>query len=78
VLVHAHIEISSTLDAALKVPALPLDGESPCCPARSYPSDLVGNVEQCMYCKGACRELLRVVLVVEAGCMDRQPPIFQK
>jgi hypothetical protein len=68
--VYAHIGISSTLDAVLKVPALPLDGESPCCLAQSHPSNLVGNVEQCVYCEGACRESLRVVLVVEAGYMD--------
>ena len=71
VLVHVRIRISSTLDAALKVPALPLDGESPCCPAWSHPSDLVRNVEESMYCEWARWESFRVVLVVEAGCMDR-------
>jgi len=40
-----------TLDAALKVPALPLDGESPCCPIWSHPSYLVGNVEEGMELK---------------------------
>ena len=59
------------MDAALEVPALPLDGESPCCPAWSHPSDLVRNVEQGVYCKWACWELFGFVLVVEAGCMDR-------
>jgi len=44
VLVHAHVWVSLTVDAVLKVPALPFDGESPCCPAWSHPSDLVGNM----------------------------------
>jgi len=60
-----------TLDAVLKVPTLPLDGESPCHPAWSHLSDLVRNVEQGMYCEWACWKLFRVVLVVEAGCVDR-------
>jgi hypothetical protein len=33
-------------DAALKVPTLPFNGESPCCPTWSHPSDLVRNVEE--------------------------------
>jgi len=60
----------STLDAALKVPALPLNGESPCCPTWSHPFDLVRNVEESMYCEQARQELFRLVLVVEAGCVD--------
>ena len=70
-LVHAHIQVLSTLDAALKVPTLPFDGESPCCPAWSHPSDLIGNVEEGMYRKQASWELFRLVLVVEAGCVDQ-------
>jgi len=69
--VHAHVQISSTLDAALKVPTLPLNGESPCCPTWSHPSYLVGNVEEGMYCKWAHWEAFRVMLVVEAGCVDQ-------
>jgi hypothetical protein len=65
-----HVWVSSALDAALKVPALPLDGESPCCPTRSHPSDLIRNVEEGVYCERACQKLFRFVLVVEAGCMD--------
>jgi hypothetical protein len=67
VFVHVHIWISSTLDAALKVAALPLDGESPHCPAWSHPSDLVRNVEEGMNCEWARWESFRVILVVEAG-----------
>ena len=70
-LVHAHVQVSSTLDAALKVPTLPLDGESPCRPTWSCPSDLVRNVEEGMYCKRARWESFRLVLVVEAGCVDQ-------
>jgi len=69
--VHVHVQVSSTLDAALEVPALPLDGESPCCPTWTHPSDLVRNVEEGVYCEWARWELFGVVLVVEAGCMDR-------
>ena len=68
-LVHAHIWVSSTLDAALKVPTLPLDGESPCCPTWPHPSDLVRNVEEGMYCERACWKSFRFVLVVEARYM---------
>jgi hypothetical protein len=57
----------STLDAALKVAALPLDEESPYCPAWSHQSDLVRNVEEGMYCEWAHWESFRVILVVEAG-----------
>ena len=69
--VHARVRVPSTLDAALKVPALPFDGESPCCPAWSHPSDLIGNVEEGMYRKQASWELFRLVLVVEAGRVDQ-------
>jgi hypothetical protein len=65
-----HVWVSSTLDAALKVPALPLDGESPCCPTWSHPSDLVRNVEEGMYCDRARWKSFGLVLVVEARCMD--------
>jgi len=67
---HAHVRVSSTLDAALKVPALPLDGESPCCPTWTHPSDLVRDVEEGMYCEQARWESFRVMLIVEAGCVD--------
>jgi len=69
-MVHARIWVSSTLDAVLKVPTLPLYGESPCRLAWSHPSDLVRNVEQGMYCEWAHWELFRLVLVVEPGCVD--------
>jgi len=59
------------VDDALEVPTLPLDGESPCCPAWSHPSDLVRDVEQGMYCERAHWELFGFVLVVEAGCMNQ-------
>jgi len=59
------------VDNALEVPTLPLNGESPCCPAWSHPSDLVRDVEQGMYCERACWEPFGFVLVVEAGCMNR-------
>jgi hypothetical protein len=61
----------SALDATLKVPALPLDRECPYCPARAHPSDLVRNMEQCMYHKQACWESFRPVPVVDAKCIDR-------
>jgi hypothetical protein len=69
-LVHVHVWVSSALDAALKVPALPLDGESPCCPTRPHPSDLVRNVEEGVYYERARWKSFRLVLVVEARCMD--------
>jgi len=69
--VHAHVQILSTLDAVLKVPALPLDGESPCCPTWSHPSYLVRKVEEGVYCKWARWEVFRVMLVVEAGYADQ-------
>ena len=69
-LVHAHIWILLTPDAALKVSALSLDGESPCCPTWSHPSDLVRNVEEGVYCERACWKSFRLVLVVEAECVD--------
>jgi len=59
------------VDDALEVPALPLNRESPCCPAWSHPSDLVRDVEQGMYCERARWEPFRFVLVVEAGCVNR-------
>jgi len=71
VFVHAHVRVLSTLDSMLKVPALPLNGESPCCPAWSHPSNLVRNVEQGMYGERARWESFRDVLVVEAGCVNR-------
>lgn len=70
VLVHARVWVSSTLDGALKVPALPLDGESPCCPTWSHPSDLIRNVEEGVYCERARWESFGIVLIVEAGCVD--------
>jgi len=68
--VHVHVQVLSTLDAVLEVPALPLDGESPCCPTWTHPSDLVRNVEEGVYCEWACWESFGVVLVVEAGYVD--------
>ena len=68
--VHVHVQVSSTLDTALEVPALPLNGESLCCPIWTHPSNLVRNVEEGMYYEWACWELFRVILVVEAGCVD--------
>jgi hypothetical protein len=38
-------------DAALKVPTLPLDRESPCRPAWSHPFDLVRDVKEGMDCE---------------------------
>ena len=71
VLVHTHVRVLSTLDATLKVTTLPLDGECPCRPTRSHPSDLIRNVKQCVYRERACWESFRPVLVVQAKCVDR-------
>jgi len=68
--VHVHVRVLLTLDATLEVPALPLDGESPCCPTWTHPSDLVRNVEEGMYCEWVCWESFGVMLVVEARCVD--------
>ena len=70
-LAHVRVRVESTVDDALEVPALPLNGESPCCPAWSHPSDLVRDVEQGMYCERAHWEPFGFVLVVEAGCADQ-------
>jgi hypothetical protein len=70
VLVHACVWVLSTLDGVLKVPALPLDGESLCCPTWSHPSDLIRNVEEGVYYEWAHWESFGIVLVVEAGCVD--------
>jgi hypothetical protein len=59
VLVQAHIQVSPTQDVALKVPTLSLSmGKAHV--GQPHPSDLVGNMEEGVYCERARR---RPVLV---------------